>query len=89
MDQNFTIINSADFEKILQRMEGFENALVASRQTSSQKIFSEEEVTKLLTRIRFIYCVFLFFLFNIIFHFYYLTFERETEIYLTYFTGVK
>jgi hypothetical protein len=48
MDQNFTIINSADFEKILQRMEGFENALVVSKQTSSQKIFSEEEVTKLL-----------------------------------------
>ena len=48
MDPNFTFINTADFEKLLLRMGRFENALATLKQTSFQKVFSEEEVTKLL-----------------------------------------
>jgi hypothetical protein len=47
MEPNFTIIKSEDFEKLLQYMEQLKSVL-ASKPTSSQKVFSEEEVAKLL-----------------------------------------
>src|SRR5688572_2839857 len=48
MEPNFTIIKSEDFEKLLNLIEGFKNIVANSTPASSKKVFSEEEVTKLL-----------------------------------------